>query len=146
MSAEVVPASTRPELIVPRTVLLAFSLELYLKCIITLEGKEYIGIHHLEKLFSELEGDTQTVIKACYNQRNGNAAAAALEYKKLGISVSHDFESALSLSSNAFQKFRYAFEKPSEMFGWMADDILQCVRATILARNPDWANFKYGLT
>src|SRR6266571_978097 len=48
----------------PAHVLLAFSLELYLKCLITLEGHLPRHIHQGHKLFSQLNGKTQNRLRS----------------------------------------------------------------------------------
>jgi hypothetical protein len=106
----------RMELMMPLMVARAFSFELYLKCLISIEGKEVPHHHHLRKIFDILSS------------------------RRLGTKIrSLTFDSALDLSSNAFEKLRYADEKNmGDGEGWMASEISNGARRVILGLYPDW--------
>ena len=53
-----------------------------------------------------------------------------------------DFDTLLDESSNAFQRFRYIFERAElkDYAAWKADYILKCARQIIIEMHPDWDN------
>ena len=82
----------------PCTVNLAFACELYLKALGSMERERVIRTHDIKKLYNDLKGRTQKEIAAEYNLRE-----ARLNHKQ-----------CLEIHKNAFENWRYYFEKNSE--------------------------------
>jgi hypothetical protein len=130
-------------------VLAALSLEIFLKCLVVLEGNTYKGIHDLHCLFSAIADDTKDKLRLYYNeyiparQAMVNSVHAAAGFPGVPPLVSMDFD--LQCSKNAFEKIRYSYERRLDDWeGWVAYEVLICVRRAILDLKPEWANLKYG--
>ena len=119
----------------PMVICSAYSLELYLKCLILIEGGKSGSLHDLEKLFSKITPESQEIVRASYEARRPkvNAGLAAIPVPKT------DFDFVLHWSAKAFEHFRYAFEGlVHSQEGWMAGPICDCVRERIVELRPDW--------
>ena len=119
----------------PMVVCSAFSLELYLKCLILIEGGKSGSLHDLEKLFSKITPESRKIVRASYEARRPkvNAGLATIPVPKT------DFDFVLHWSAKAFEHFRYAFEGlVHSQEGWMAGPICDCVRERIVELRPDW--------
>ena len=55
-----------PDSTFPATVLVSFGFELYLKCLIAIEGKKPPRIHDLRDLFFQLSKESQVEIRRAY--------------------------------------------------------------------------------
>jgi hypothetical protein len=146
-----VPKIARAEFTLPCSVLSAFCLELYLKCLILLAGKTYKGVHDLRDLFDLLDPKDQEAIRETFDARGlQGMRAQVLELysamKKLnpdGAAVydeilNHpekiDFDFALDASSGTFAAVRYDYEgtKPGRQApAWYGHQILEATRELI---------------
>src|SRR6266702_4257639 len=143
--------ATHPALgavIEPWVVLSALSLEIFLKCLIILDGNSYQGIHDLLGLFNRTKPDTQKELEAEYQKHLPEAQkrfdAAYLQIGQTPPSAS--LQRALGDSNGAFVNVRYPYEKRMKAGGvWMATDVAEYVREIILKRRPDWANMQHNL-
>lgn len=121
----------------------ALSLELYLKCLILLEGNKYGRAHDLVKLFKLLRSGSQVWIKNRYNTLHLNNIVTFLheihDRKGVPIPTRIDFEFIMETSKIAFQNYRYHYEKgPSQLGSWLATGVAECVCAMILTKHPEW--------
>ena len=123
----------------------AFSLELYLKCLIRLGRRSYEPIHDLEKLFSLNGLENQIEIKRHWYKNSSGVVADVEEFcREEGAAIPKiDFNYCLSASKNAFGVMRYVFEKGvAPHRGWLGDTIVESARYVILERHPDWENMR----
>jgi len=145
---------TRPGVTIPRTVLNAFSLELYLKCLIAIEtGKSPPTGHNLRWLFNRLDSKTQDTIRSSFDNPSDKSEIAWREtltnpkppLPKDFAPSPYNFDTVLDTSAKAFAKFRYIFERgevAQDGAAWHADYIVKCTRRVIIKRNPSWDKSK----
>jgi hypothetical protein len=134
-----------PNVEIPSVTCAALALELYLKCLIAIEGTNNPEIHDLQDLFAKLSRGMQSRVKAHFDR----FSAGAKEYvqrdaaKTGSPAPTVDFDYVLAWSRKGFTKSRYIFENglPPET-GWIADSITECARRTILDMYPEWFNFR----
>jgi hypothetical protein len=122
----------------PGVAVAAMTLELYLKCLAILEGKDpREDSHHLWRLFASLNGSTQNKIRQRATTRI--EAAKPTFTNQYGDSVVvTDFDKLLKLSSNALKIARYPYEGVPPNMGWAASSILVAVREVIFEMRPAW--------
>jgi hypothetical protein len=117
----------------------AFTLELYLKCLLVLQNGEVEREHDLRKLFDELTPATQQRLRDLTRPH----LAAAEKYFADAISDGSpipkvDFDLLLDWSRRAFEYARYVYEGLPPQSGWMAGGIVYAARAAILELHPEW--------
>jgi hypothetical protein len=118
-------------LIFPLSVCSAFALELYLKCLIVIEGQAAPRTHDLAALFAQLSADAQADIKRRYNEYRAGLPD--------GFPINHDIEDALKKSARAFEKLRYVYEgRLNEGDGWACHQVMVAVRDRIDSLHPGW--------
>lgn len=134
---------------VPSVVLGAFSLELYLKCLIAIEtGKPPPTGHNLRWLFDRLSSSTQRKIIQYFdnptdqheiNWRKTLKNPPKHVPQQMKIS-SFTFDEVLDTSARAFGQFRYIFESGTYKTNasWNAGYIVVCARRVIVEMHPDW--------
>ena len=94
-------------LAIPWDVIAAFTLELYLKCLITIENNSYAGSHDLRKLFHILTEDSQQFARNHFNaSEKTNPHRAYMAQAGLAMTL----DDALDRSRNAFAIMRYPYE------------------------------------
>jgi hypothetical protein len=135
-----------PNVMFPWVMCSSFSLELYLKCLILIEGGAATG-HNLETLFRKrISGDSQDAIRANYEKKRAQQDAifaAAVAAGHMPPPPKSNFDFVLHASAEAFTRFRYAYEGlVGNQQGWLAGQIGECVRERIIELNPDWANVR----
>ena len=114
------------------------ALELFLKCLALLEGKEAReDSHHLWKLFTYLDGKTQNKIRQRADPRIQVTALKVREPDGT-ITAITDFNKLLKLSSNALKTARYPYEGVPAWTGWAASSILAATQEVILDMKPEW--------
>jgi len=122
-----------PDSTFPATVLVIFGFELYLKCLIAIEGKKPPRIHDLRDLFFQLSKESQVEIRRAYKERAKTDPffkRMKQFYEEKGFPVDHSFDSVLKSCASAFVHFRYLWEY--EGGGkWHASALLECVRQRI---------------
>jgi len=127
----------------PPIVCAAFALELYLKCLLTIEGKKPPKSHDLQELFELLGAKTQSHIRARfkpYESEQEELASPAYAAQGMTRPPGAVFDFILNASRDAFETYRYIHEKGLEANqGWGADRIMQAARNVILDRHPEWA-------
>ena len=126
----------------PMVTCAAFSLELYLKCLISMEmGKAPPNRHECDYLFSLLHIDTQAAMRE-YFRKEGGPTIAFIEsqFAKLSRPAPMiDFDYVLHASRRAFPIARYLYEGLPGEQGWVAEVIMESARAVILKRFPQRA-------
>jgi hypothetical protein len=141
-----------PQFFFPSIVCDAFGLELYLKCLILVEGDKYSGTHNLELLFNKLTPESQMAIRnACapvVAKMHEMHQALPREKGAQPLPVL-DFDYALRASRNAFEVFRYVHERDEDNRngdGWFGREIAKRTRERILFLQPDWWTIVFRFT
>jgi len=97
----------------PGMVISAFASELYLKCLLLLDGKGAITGHNLKTLYNKLSPDTKAKIEAEYATMMQITASEIAELeKKLRRTLPKDLNTALTDCGLAFEQMRYIYEQP----------------------------------
>ena len=100
----------------PAIVLSAFAAELFLKCLLILDGQTPPDAHHLKTLFKRLHNKKKARIEELWNK---SVAARSDEFenteRKLSIKIPRDLQSALADCGNAFEGMRYVYEDPTKV-------------------------------
>jgi HEPN domain-containing protein len=140
-------SNTRPNLFFPNTVVAAFALELYLKCLHVIRERPIPHTHDLKALFDRLHADDRQAIQRCSEPGLSKAlkriAAAAAADNPNNPPPPSNFHEALQLSALAFIRFRYEFQDHGGTdwirHGWYGAEIVKCARHRILEIRPDLA-------
>jgi hypothetical protein len=120
----------------PWAVIGAFSVELYLKCLLAIENRPYPKDHNLKKLFRSLAPATQAILRGRHDaimQAKSESLADVRRYGKI------DLESLLEQGQDTFVYLRYPYERRARdgvLFGLGL--FRECVRERILTLRPDW--------
>jgi hypothetical protein len=119
---------------------LAFSLELYFKCLIRISRKSFEREHDLVRLFNLIGKRNQAKIRRYFRQNFSDVRAYLQRiYQESRFPVPKaDFDYVLSASKDAFVIMRYIYEGMPSDTGWLADDVLEGARKVILASHPEW--------
>jgi hypothetical protein len=115
----------------------ALALELFLKCLRTIESGSFSKGHEFDEQFRDLNESTQNEIKRRHDQIAANDKFFE-DLRSRGFKT--DLDSLLKMGRKTFVHFRYAFEEnPSAKDTvWGLDDFMLIVRDIILERHPDW--------
>jgi hypothetical protein len=134
------------EVRIPAVVCSAFALELFLKCLLVIEGRKSTG-HDLRELFDSLSDDAKTRIRDRFAPRLPEAQQMIRESAAAaGVDAPHvDFDSILDLSKAAFVQTRYIYEGIAPGTGWAASGILDATRQVILDLKPAFAELELAL-
>lgn len=125
-------------LMLPGATFAAFAFELFLKCLLAIEGRS-VGGHDLYDLFAALSPDSQRDIRARYESlmetpevKTDNAAKKQfLESINQANLYTTDFDLLLRLSKDAFVQLRYIHEGKEGTY-WAASYILQATKERIM--------------
>lgn len=132
-------------LFLPAIVMIAFALELYLKCLIAIETEATPPSgHNLRRLFNKLTSKTQDKIRHYFDNPTEQGEINWREkmknppphIPKEAFPSPYDFDSILDVSADAFVQLRYVFERKKA--GWNAHYIVKCTRQVIVEIHPDW--------
>ncbi|MDB6125774.1 MAG: hypothetical protein JWQ71_4767 [Pedosphaera sp.] len=123
----------------PMIMNMAFSAEVYLKCIhVIRSGAPPNKIHFLKDLFTTLSKDDKTEIRKYFDElikSNPNAEAAKKAFPGIDLSL----EGQLTMANKAFTEWRYSYENPPSSAG-VIGDLLFALRRHILNLQSDWKN------
>jgi hypothetical protein len=126
---------TQLRMAVPWGVTGAFALELYLKCLLTIECGMYPEDHDLKELFRNLPRQTRDALRKKHDDLAEKDTHFAVAREKIGIQTNLD--SLLETGKDAFTQLRYAF-KEDPIGTWGLNIFTWCVRERILSLRPDW--------
>jgi len=118
----------------PMAVMGAFSAELFLKCIHSVDtGNPAPQTHDLVKLFDGLKTDSRNEIQAAYDVMTTNARHHPNDPGP------RDLRGSLVASKDAFVLFRYLYEgKGKRGDGYYLQSILDAMQIVIETRHPEW--------
>jgi hypothetical protein len=124
----------------------AFSLELYLKSLLTIEhGELEQGGHYLSTYFVPLSPESKVKIRLYAEERGEEATQRnqrVSDKENLGIAYpKFDFDKAMEDAERSFVKTRYAYEDNFEIGGaFTSHSIICATRRVILDRYPEWSS------
>lgn len=113
----------------------AFAFELYLKCLIAIEGKLIQFGHNLEITFNNLTEETKNKIINRFTNNNPNHISINNIVK--GVNKPSDFLELISSVPQPFKSLRYLFEdKEKRYLNYELEEAIYSVRETILELKP----------
>lgn len=121
----------------------ALMVELYLKCLIMVEGGQYRRGHDLYALFKFLNPQTRDELKEAHDKYLTRWPAFVAQVRARGHST--DLESLLIRGRHSFMDFRYAHEaggKKGIYFGLHGLSV--CARERIMKLKPEWEASTWG--
>jgi HEPN domain-containing protein len=127
----------------PSLTLAAFASELYLKCLLVLQGSRPPNIHDLKKLFDRIEPEMQQTIERIWDthvQIKQQYWEKVRAYIKKPFSL--DLRSALEQGGRGFEVIRYSYEQSQEDFGFVLSDLPRVLQIAILEIKPEWARVR----
>jgi hypothetical protein len=130
--------------LMPPVVLHAFSLELFLKCLILLDSGNIPQSHNSLQLFNALGAVNQARLVKNYKDhlKTDPTIAAAI---KAGKQSDYEIANVLTVTGDAFVRFRYIFELPAkpspagEKFGGASTFVIRATRDLIIQLQPSWS-------
>ncbi len=142
-----------PSLMAPLIVNAGHAIELYLKCLCTMQGRSVARVHNLQDLFGDLSSGTQDAIRRTYNATSHAdpflAEVRARFRRGAREEIDVGFDAVLKQMSTMHVKWRYPYE--GELCGAVAydhlrDALVNCaleaepsLRATLRYRPRTWA-------
>jgi hypothetical protein len=124
----------------PVMVIGAFTIELFLKCVICLEtGSLPRREHNLRELFDQISPIIQTKIENEWEKiaEHHTEVWDGFE-RRLGITMTRDLRSALAAGGDAFQRIRYSYEGGNERLQFYLQDLPRALGRIILEVKPEW--------
>jgi hypothetical protein len=118
----------------PSMVISAFTIELFLKCILLLEEQEVPDIHSLSGLFKRISHKRKRRIDELW-ERHARPFLAGFATSQ---GVPTDLSNALFQCSLAFQRLRYAYETNFQGVKFYLGDLPRILRNVILEIKPEW--------
>jgi len=117
----------------------AFSVELYLKCLLTVEGSEEVPFtHNLKELFQLLREESKGKLRESHNDWVLEDSMM-IEVRRHGRKT--DLNSLLEEMQDIFVRFRYFYEGLPDVTrdcGFGLRIFADCLRNRILDLRPDW--------
>jgi len=116
----------------PVVAISAFAFELFLKCLLSIDGVAPPKTHNLRDIFAKLPKRTQSEIEARYDeQRAGSQFARGPDFAMRDV---------LEGSADAFESHRYIFElhDPTTVSQYTVHVLCNTVRAMLVEAHPDW--------
>ena len=119
----------------------ALALELYLKCLCTIESGFFFKGHEFDEQYLDLSQSIKDELRRRHDKAETNEFFA----KMRADGYKTDLDSLLSIGRNTFIHFRYAFEKDVATKGtaWALDSFMFDIREIILDRHPEWTPTGY---
>jgi HEPN domain-containing protein len=118
----------------------AFAVELYLKCLLAVEGSQTPATHNLIKLFNQLSRESRDKLRREHDQVAKQNSVLS-RFRQRGINT--DLDSLLEDGQDTFERFRYLFEGIPDRLrpvGFALDLFGQIVRNRILDLRPEWVS------
>ena len=119
----------------PSMVLSAFAIELFLKCLLLLEGKEVDRTHTLNALYQKLSHNRKRRIDEVW-EKEARPKVDMLN-RQFGFAHPSDLPNALVTCAKAFEHMRYGYEDPDRQVFYLGE-LPTILRRTILDIRPDW--------
>jgi hypothetical protein len=122
----------------------AFTSELFLKCLIAIEGGAPPRLHDLLDLFNLLSTPTRSRLQAMwfdYVQRHPEQTET---FKQVGVTIEPELTSALAAGRKAFELIRYWHEDPDEDYVFYLSPLPTMLGRVVFELRPHWANPPWG--
>ncbi len=132
-------ANSDPDFFVPRIVLAAIAIELYLKVLLVIETGGMLRSHRYHDLFNALPLSTQGELTEVFeNEKRNDSFQRTLHLmeSRVGRPIDVSIEHCLEASGEAFVKWRYNFEGDLPQF-LCPFELIAAVRSIILDRYPE---------
>jgi len=116
----------------------AFSVELYLKCLLTVEGGQVPITHNLKFLFQQLSRESRGKLRKIHNRLVLDDPTMS-ELRRCGRKT--DLDSLLEEAQDVFEQFRYiydGFPDVTREYGFALNIFAGCLRNRILDLRPKW--------
>jgi len=116
----------------------AFAIELYLKCLLAVEGSQLPATHNLKDLFAQLNRESRDKIRRRHDEL-AKSNSVLSDFRKRGIKT--DLNSLLEDGQDIFRQFRYLFEGiPNRIqpVGFALDLFGQIIRNRMLDLRRGW--------
>ena len=121
------------------SVVAAFEVELYLKCILTDLGYPVPNLHDLKKLYDAIPKSEKAKIQKRFDSDPQQVAKALSVRMGLLAPEVVGLDAQLTICADAFEAWRYHFENPTRKLPVNNFSCLNFVlRGFILERHPDW--------
>jgi hypothetical protein len=117
-------------------VLSAFAIELFLKCLLLLEGKEYGRIHSLDALYQKLSPNQKRRIEEAWD-KEARPKVDQLN-QRFGFDHPSDLPNALVTCGRTFEHMRYGYEDPDRQVFYLGE-LPTILWRIILDDRPEWA-------
>ena len=125
-------------LAVPASANLAFSCELYLKCLLFIEAKKVQAEHHLKLLFDGLEISTQEAIVKAWNA--SILKMVSTDQKSMAENHELDLVVALQRYGKAFEVLRYVYDASPDQIEFGMYHLGDVLRKFIFSIKPEWSD------
>jgi hypothetical protein len=122
---------------IPMAVNSALALELFLKCLCTVESGFFFKGHEFDDQYLDLPQATKDELRRRHEKAEANDPFFAKMRKD---KYKTDLDSLLKMGKKTFVHFRYAFEKQTvaQKTVWALDNFMLDVRDIILEKRPEW--------
>jgi hypothetical protein len=124
----------------PVMVIGAFTIELFLKCLVCIETGEVPRIHHLRHLFDKLSLSTRERIQRTWD--NDIAVHRDTEWDQIevaaGRKAARDLPGALAAASKSFERLRYSYEGNTADVQYFLQDLPQLLGRVVFELKPEW--------
>jgi HEPN domain-containing protein len=118
----------------------AFTIELLLKCLIRIEGRDPPPIHDLLCLFNQLSAPTRERLAAMWRDYvQSQPAETTAPFERIGVRIEPELTAALAAGRRAFQRIRYWHEEPGEDFVFYLGALPKMLKSVAFDLRPDWA-------
>lgn len=131
----------------PAVVLAAFASELFLKCIICIEGKPVPHWHDLKSLYDLTSKPAQTRMKTYWGlMLHHRADFIARNEQSMNEVIPRDLERCLELGSRSFEELRYCYEPRATQSQFLLSDFPVVARSAILEVKPEWRGVQRNIS
>jgi hypothetical protein len=124
----------------PAMVLSVFASELYIKCLLCMEGGSVPNGHNLKKLFEGLQIATRRELDDLWDAdiRHPSKQGVLERIRAKTPDMKTDLRYAIDVGANAFIELRYFYESENTFF--MLSHLPFLLRTVILRRCPSWGS------
>jgi hypothetical protein len=115
---------------------LTLALELYLKCLSSIERSKILKTHNLKILFDFISPVHRKILRQ-YHEESASSNQHFQKMKRMvGFNDKLDMESLLEEASESFIDFRYLFQNKTP--NYRLDPSINAIRRLILEIHPEW--------
>ena len=123
----------------PSIVVGALTIELFFKCMISIESGKASKIHDLRKLYDKLSQPTRDRIEQGWSKIAAHRGPEWDHYEQFtGQKMARDLPTALAVGAESFERIRYSYEGGNENLQYYLQDLPRLLGRIILAMKPDW--------